>query len=249
MRVDTNRSRFSLSWLLLGLLFLPLHSSAQSPRPNFAVSVRDLSIPPKVLRAFQQGVDLLEKKDTTESLAHFQRAISEYAGYYEAYYNMGLAELKLWRTSDAEQAFRKSIELSHGRYAQPLLALGALLGYREKFDEAEEVSRKGLELDSTIWSGHYSLGWALFNLNRLEEAETSVREVLRLKPDSAEAYLLLADIHHRQHDYPAVIKDLDEYLRLQPESLVNGNVRSLRDEAEQAIAGSLSAASRVPPLR
>src|ERR1700730_1287939 len=169
----TTRSRLRISWLLLAWLYLPLLSSAQTQQLSYVVSVRELKIPPKARHAFQQGIDLLEKKDAKASLPYFQRAISEFATYYEAYYKMGVADLKLWRTADAEQAFRRSIELSGDQYAQPLLALGAVRAYREKFAEAEEVSRKGLELDPTIWSGHYSLGWALFSLNRLAEAEKS----------------------------------------------------------------------------
>jgi hypothetical protein len=74
------RTIFRLSWFLLAcLLSLPLFSSAQTPELNFAVSVRELSIPVKAHRAFRQGVDLLEKRDPASSLPHFQRAISEYA--------------------------------------------------------------------------------------------------------------------------------------------------------------------------
>jgi tetratricopeptide (TPR) repeat protein len=240
------RTIFRLSWFLLAcLLSLPLFSSAQTPELNFAVSVRELSIPVKAHRAFRQGVDLLEKRDPASSLPHFQRAISEYANYYEAYYKMGVAELKLWRTTEAEQAFRQSIELSHRQYAEPLLALCAVLGYRGKFVEAEEVSRRGLELDPTVWSGYYSRAWALFNLDRLEDAEKTLREALRLKSDSPEVYLLLADVHHRQHDYRAVLDDLNEYLKLEPDHGVNSGVQSLRDEAERAIGESLSATSHV----
>jgi tetratricopeptide (TPR) repeat protein len=235
MSAERERTIFRLSWFLLAwLLSPPLLSSAQTPELNFVVSVRELRIPAKAHHEFQQGVNLLEKRDPGSSLPHFQRAISEYADYYEAYYKMGVAELKLWRTTEAEQAFRQSIELSQGQYAEPLLALCAVLGYRGKFIEAEEVSRRGLELDPTIWSGYYSRAWALFNLDRLEEAEKSLREALRLKSDSPEVYLLLADVHHRQHDYRAVLDDLNEYLKLEPDNLVNNGVRSLRDQAERS---------------
>ncbi len=78
-------------------------------------------------------MDRLAKKDPAGSLAFFQRATSEYAGYYEAYDRIGAADLKLWRIPEAEQAFRKSIEVSGGQYAHPLLALGAILDDQKKF--------------------------------------------------------------------------------------------------------------------
>ena len=124
-------------------------------------------------------MELLAKKDPAGSLPHFQRAISEYAGYYEAYDRIGAAELKLWHVPEAEQAFRKSIEVSGGQFAHPLLALGAILDEQKNFAEAESVIRKGLDLDHDSWKGHFYLALALFGSNRMEEAEKSVREALR----------------------------------------------------------------------
>lgn len=241
------RTTLRIGWLLGACLVLPLLSRAQSPEASNIVSVRELSIPPKALHAFQKGVELLAKRDPAGSLLHFQRAVAEFANFYEAYYKMGVADLKLWRVADAEQAYRRSIELSGGKYAQPLLALGVLLGYERNFAEAEEVTRKGLELDPTSWAGYYSLGCALFGLDRLEEAQKSVHEALRWKTDSSEAQLLLADIHNRQRDYRAVLNDLDVYLKLDPDSPVSAKARALRDSAQRALAESQSTAALVQP--
>jgi tetratricopeptide (TPR) repeat protein len=225
-------------WFLFASLGLPLLSKAQSPEAPYAVSVRELSIPPKALHAFQKGVERLAKDDPAGSLPHFQLAVTEFANYYEAYFEIATAELELWRTADAEQAFRKSIELSRGRYAEPLFALGAVLTQEYKYAEGEVLIREALDLDPTPWAGHYCLGWALFALNRLQEAEKSVRESLRRKADSPEAYLLLADIHHHQRDYPALLKDLDEYVKLEPDGAMSARVTALRREAERAIVQS-----------
>src|SRR4029077_18712120 len=150
--------------------------SAQSQKPRSKVSVRELSIPAKALRAFEQGIDCLAKSDPAGSLPQFHHRISEFAGYYEAYDRMAAAYLKLWHIPEAEDAFRKSIELSGGRFSHPLLALGAILDGRRKFAEAESVIRQGLDLDPDSWTGHYYLGMALFGLNRLQDAEQSAHE-------------------------------------------------------------------------
>jgi len=154
-------------------------------------------------------MERLANKDAAGSLPHFQGAISEFAGYYEAYDRMGTADLKLWRVPEAEQAFRKSIELSGGQYAHPLLALGAILDDQKKFAEAVTVIRKGLDLDPDSWRGHFYLGMAWFGLDRLEEAEKSVREALRWKADFPEADLLLAKIRAREEDYRSLVSDLN----------------------------------------
>jgi len=216
-------------------MFFPLPSTAQSLESRYTVSARELSIPSKAHQAFAKGAELLSKNDPTESLVHFQRAVAAYGSYYEAYYAMGVADLRLSRLPDAEMAFQKSIDLSGGQYAQPLFGLGAVLVYQKKFAEAEEVTRRGLNLDANSWSGHCYLGWALFGLNRLEDAEKSVREALRRKADSLESLRLLADIHSREKDYRALLSDLDEYLKLDPDSPIGIRAKALRNTAERLL--------------
>jgi tetratricopeptide (TPR) repeat protein len=216
-------------------VYLP--SRAQSS-PRDTVTVRELSIPRKAAQAFEQGLQCLAKNDPAGSLPHFQRAIQEYAGYYEAYDRIGAADLKLWRLPDAEEAFRKAIEVSGGQFAHPLLALGAILDQRDKFDEAESVTRKGLALDPQSWTGHYYLALAMFGENRLAEAEQSVREALHWKADFPQAHLLLADIHSREKNYSAVVGDLSEYLKLSPDGPSSAGAKALLQSAERMMLRS-----------
>jgi len=246
--IVARRARFSIGSLLVACTFFSVPSNGQSPESKYVVSARELGIPAKARQAFEKGAELLLKQNAAASLIHFQRAVAAYANYYEAYYDMGVADLRLSRLPDAEQAFQKSIDLSGGQYAQPLFGLGAVLVYQNKFAEAEEVTRKGLRLDANSWSGHCYLGWALFGLNRLEEAEKSVRESLRLKADSTEALRLLADIHSRGKDYRALLNDLDEYLKLDTDSPVAARARALRIAAERLLESQNTAVLVQPQL-
>jgi tetratricopeptide (TPR) repeat protein len=238
MSVTAMRSRLWISGLLFACMCVPFLSSAQTQQSSNVISIRELSIPPKALRAFEQGMEQLAKKDPAASLPHFQRAISEYAGYYEAYDRMGAADLKLWRLPEAEQAFRKAIEVSAGQYAHPLLALGAILDDQEKFAEAESVTRKGLNLAPESWTGRYYLALALFGLNRLVDAKNSLHEALRRKTDFPQAHLLLAEIHSREQDYRSLLSDVDEYLKLAPDSPASARAKALRETAQSRMLGS-----------
>jgi len=164
------------------------------------VSARLLSIPPKAHQGFKKGMERLARDDAAGRLPHFQRAVAEFATYYEAYFEIGAAELKLGRITDAETAFRRSIEVSGGRYAYAMFGLGAILDHQGRFAQAEEVIRRGVHLSPSAWNGHYFLGMALFGLNRLDEAEESVLKALRQKPDTVESLRLLADIRYSQEE-------------------------------------------------
>ena len=198
-------------------------------RTDYAVSVRELRIPVKAHNAFEKGLERLAKNDPVGSKTQFVRATTAFPDYYEAYYHMGVADLRLGREQDAAQAFQKAIDLSGGRYAWAQFALGLLLCRRGEYAEAETVIRKGLDADGSTATGHLFLSVALFRLNRLEEAEKSAREALLRKPGFALAYLVLADVHGRRGEYARQLQNLDAYLKLEPDGPASKRVREVRE--------------------
>ena len=202
-------------------------------REGYTVSLRELKVPDKARRAYAKGVERLQKKDIEGSLDRFKEATHAFPDYYEAYYQIGLANLELRRGDEAEQALQRAIDLSGGGYADPQFALGALLCDRQEYSEAERVLRRAIEVDANSWKGHLFLGQALFGQNRLEEAEKSGREVLLRRSDVPSVHLLLANIHIRRQEYILGIKDLDTFLSMKPAGPSSDQARAVRDAAER----------------
>jgi tetratricopeptide (TPR) repeat protein len=208
---------------------------------NYTVSVRELKIPGKAQDEMRKGLELGAKKDLAGSLAHFRKAAQAYPSYFEAYYNIGVAEMAMGRTDDAIKAFQTSIDLSGGRYALPQFGYGYLLCQAGRPAEAEKIIRKGLEAEDATPQGYVVLGQALKLLNRLDEAEKSEREALLRNPNMAGAYLVLSDVAESRGDYRAEINDLDIYLKLQPNGPGSELARKVREGAQRMLAAS-------PPL-
>jgi tetratricopeptide (TPR) repeat protein len=206
------------------------------------VSVHQLSIPGKARDAYNKGVRRLNVKDWAGSLPEFQRAIKSFPGFYEAYDMLGVAQLAMLKSADAERSFRKSIDLSLGQYAPPHFGLGLILciDYKQ-FANAEEMVRDGLDLDPVDASGHFALAWVLYSVGRFTEAEQSAREAIRYKPAFAEPYLLLAEIDLRQNHSAAAIEDLDAYLKLDPDSPRSARAKAARADAQRALARETAA--------
>ena len=218
---------------------LELHLRVSNPstlrRTAYAVSVRELRIPGKARNAFEKGLARLAKNDADGSRSQFVRATATFPDYYEAYYHMGVADLRLGREEEAAQAFQKAIDLSGGRYAWAQFALGLLLCRRGEYAEAETVIREGLEVDGRSATGHLFLSVALFRLNRLEEAERSAQEALLRKPGFALAYLVLADVHGRRGEYARQLQDLDAYVKLEPDGPASKQVREVREVVRRIV--------------
>jgi tetratricopeptide (TPR) repeat protein len=219
-------------------LELYLRASHLSPRrrTDYAVSARELRIPDKARKAFQSGMERLAKTDTAGSRTQFARAIAAFPDYYEAYYLLGVAELRLGRDQEAADAFQKAIDLSSGRYAWAQFSLGLVLCRHRAYGEAESVIRRGLEVDSNSAIGQFFLSIVLFEQNHLEEAEQSAREALLRNPGLAVAYLTLADVHGSKHQFAMQLHDLDAYLKLVPDGPAHKRIREVREVVQGMVS-------------
>jgi tetratricopeptide (TPR) repeat protein len=197
------------------------------------VSVRELSIPVAAGRAFDRGTQLLAAKVWAGSISEFRKAIKAFPTFYEAFYNMGIAEQRMGHATEAESAFRKSLELSSDRYAPAHFGLGLMLATEKEYTEAESMVQSGLAIDPKDGGGYYALAWIRYTTDRLPAAESSAREALLREPSMAAAYVLLAQVHLRESKPDAVEQDLDAYLKLDPGGAKDATVLALRTQAEQ----------------
>jgi tetratricopeptide (TPR) repeat protein len=205
------------------------------PQPG-NVSAHELSMPQKARNSMAAGKKKLEQdKDAAGALENFQKAVSDAPDYYEAYYQIGMAYLALDKRNDCEVNFRKSIELSNDKYSEAEVGLGTLMLDRNDSAGGEKAVRRGIELNPNYWLGHYELGRALLNENELPGALRSAEQAKSLAPSAAIVYRLLSNIHLRQKDYPALLADLDAYLKLDPDSPAGKRANQLRERVAQKV--------------
>lgn len=203
-----------------------------------SVSVHELSMPQGARDSFAAGKKkMYVDKNLQGALADFQAAVAGAPGYYEAYYQMALANISLGSKADAQANLRKSIETSGDKYGQADVGLGSMLLDLGQAAEAEKVLRRGIELDPSLWLGHQELGRALFNQHKDSEALKSAELARALSPNSAVIYRLLANIHLRAKDYPALLADIDAYLKLDPDSPAGIRAKQMREQVAQKVSG------------
>lgn len=69
-----------------------------------------------------------------------------------------------------------------------------------RFDDAIETCRRGLERYPTYLSARVTLGLALVELNRLDEAEAELQQVFEVSPENLAATRAIAEIHRRRYE-------------------------------------------------
>ncbi len=217
------------------VLRLRKEEASTPSRENFVISVHELNISGKARKAFEKGTKLLTQGNAEESLGYFGRAVAESPAYYQAYYNLGIAQSRLGRIAEAEQAVQKAIDLTEGRTALPQFGMGMLLCKEQQYRQAEKVIERGLELEPGSALGKYFLGWAQYGLRRLVDAEKSLHQALFRDANQPAAYFLLAKVHDQQNNPYAVVKDLDEYLKLDSSGPGSVQARALLEKAQRAM--------------
>ena len=211
------------------------------------ISVRELSIPHKAQEDMKSGLNLLyQKSDYKGSIKQFEKAIKEYPDYYEAYAAMGIAYIGLKDNETAEQTLRKSVEVSHEQYVDGYCMLADLLSNNKRFSDAEPIARKGVDLDAESWKANSELARALLGLNRPADAEPNALKAAKLVPQNPQMHLLLADVHMGEQNYPALLEDLNEYLKLDPNGPAAEQARKQRDQVQQYLASSQPSESGEP---
>jgi Tfp pilus assembly protein PilF len=204
-----------------------------NPALQLSISAHQLSVPHKAHDEFEKGMTLIYlKADYRGAITQFQLAIKDFPTYYEAYAEEGSAYYQLQEAEHAEEALRKSVELSSGQYADASFTLAALLTDKKHFEEAATAARQGISVDASSWRGPFELARALTALKQTEEAEKSAQQSRDLMPDNPPVYLLLANIHIQRKDYPALLRDLDDYLRLSPIGPEADQARKTRERVQ-----------------
>ena len=192
------------------------HSPEVPVPPRGTVNARAAQISPAARKEFDLGEARMQAQDVPGSIEHFQKAISLYANYAEAYQLLGVAHMEIGKAVEAEPELRKAVELEP-RLATAYFALGICRNQLAKYTEAEVALARGLELEPNSADGHYHIAEAYWNLGRFDDSEPHARKTLALNPDMAPAHVLLGNSLLRKRDAVGALKEFKEYLRLAPQ--------------------------------
>lgn len=90
-----------------------------------------------------------------------------------------------------------------------------------RFEEAIDSCTAGLQRHPAYLSAHVTLGRALLEVGRYDEAQEELEHVLRVAPENLAAIRGLAEIHHRRGELPEVHEPLGEATPAAPAATVD----------------------------
>ena len=204
--------------------------------PGGPISSHQLQVPHKARAAYEKGRRLLEDENNpSASIPAFEKAVKLLPSYYEAYTELGIANYHLGRVPAAEALLKKAVEVSEGKYVEPLYLLADLYNSQGKYQQAEPLARQAIALDDSVWDNFFELARSLVGLKRAAEAETTALRAHDLAPKNPQVFLVLANVHVLEENYHAAVQDFDAYLELEPNAPNNEAVRRTRDRLQKQV--------------
>ncbi len=133
------------------------------------------------------GSTLQEKKNFAEAETCYRGAIELRPDLVVAYNNLGSIQLEHKQFDLALETYQKALDLNP-RSAEALSNFGQAAANARHDGRGHRVSPRKVDVDPQLYRAHFNLAAALHYQLRMDEALASYAEVIRLKPDFAEAY-------------------------------------------------------------
>ncbi|MBL0157461.1 MAG: tetratricopeptide repeat protein [Bryobacterales bacterium] len=187
---------------------------------GFTFSMTSASAPKDSRKAYEKGTDLMKKKKYEEAEVHLRKAVDGYPKYALAWFELGRAFEAQKRQADAKTAYEQSVA-SDGKFVNPHLQLLQIAVNTRDWQQIAERSDTVLKLNPfnypQIW---YMNGAANYNLKKLDVAERSAREALKLDVSHGNPRIsrLLGIILADKGDYPGALTQMQGYLSFAPDA-------------------------------
>lgn len=170
------------------------------------------------VQLFNQAQDAHEKGDLKTALKLYEEALKIAPEFPEAEFQRGNALQSLGRESEAETAFRRAVELREN-WILPMTSLGEILVKNGKFNEAEIVLSKLIQLDANNSQAYLSL--AELRLKTKASPETLkalLQQIQGLKNSDALIWAARGVIEVKLGDKVSARNSLEKSLALEPKN-------------------------------
>ncbi len=156
---------------------------------------------------------LQKREKYPESIEYLKTMLIEFPEDDRSLFLMGAASERLKKYDDAEDYFKRVIDLSP-QNADALNYLGyMLIDAGTRIQEGLDYVKRALEIDRNNGAYLDSLGWGYFKLNQLEMAEDNLRQALVTLSDNAVVNDHLGDLYFKLGKFQLAIQHWEKALQ------------------------------------
>jgi Flp pilus assembly protein TadD len=213
---------------------------------GFTFSATTAFAPKDARKAYEKGKDLLKKKGKLEQAEkEFQKAVATYPKYAAAWYEIGLIYQTQNKFDEARKAYDSAIKADE-KFITPYAQLSRIAAAQRNWEETAQYTAKVIRLNPFFAPEVYFLnGVANLNLHKLEDAEESAKEAIKMDPKMRDPRVLnlMGVIHAQKGEYKLAAEALKKYVELAPKAGDLEQVRNNLAKIEQELAKENSGAA------
>ena len=178
-------------------------------------------------------------KDTDKAIGNFRMAATVKPDYVEANYELGNLYFNLKKYKDAQEAFKKVLNLDanfqDGGVRKLLKAAYAKQGReylgRKNYRKAIEEYENATQLDPTDATNYYNLGLAARQSRKHRQAENAFTTAVELNPKYAKAHRQLGDLYRITKKNSRAIRSYNRAINSDPNCKDKKNINAYRSLA------------------
>jgi tetratricopeptide (TPR) repeat protein len=204
-------------WGSMDVGTIQLHRTAQAAA---MVSASTAAAPPSAVKAFEKGRDEERKRAWDAAKKQFEKSVSEYPKFADAWVELGRMEEQQKDLSAAQASFKHAME-ADSQLATPYHELAGIAFDQEKWADVLEMTSHVLKLSPEGFPDDWYYSAAgYYSLRRYDEAEKNAREGLRLDKEHRIPRMeyLLGVVLVQQRNYSEALEHMRNYLRLSPKA-------------------------------
>ena len=202
------------------------------PGTNFAQDV------PKPARAaYERALTRLREGKSDEGVAALREAIANFSDYFDAHFALGRELFREGKDSEALEALERARQINDRQDAVYYM-FGLVMMKEGKFAVAEYAFREATQLNANSALSHFYHAQALIELGLrgkderqgavdLSAAEKELERAWELSEKRfTPVYLQRARIHEKRGQKEAAARDLESYLKAEPEAKNGATIRA-----------------------
>lgn len=216
---------------------------------GFTISMTTLQAPKNAKKSYERGMKEASKQKFDKARTELEKATTEYPEYAEAWFALGQVLEAQKQPDQAREAYGKALA-ADGKFVSPYVKLARMDAMEQKWDKVAETTAKVMKLNPYDFPDAYFYNAvANLNLNKLEDAEKSAREAIKLN-----AHQRFPQVEHvlglslaYQNDFPEARVHLQRYLELLPNAANASTVQQQISQIESFLAKQQAAAPQAAP--
>jgi tetratricopeptide (TPR) repeat protein len=170
--------------------------------------------------SFDEAVALTNAGKNDEAIAKFNEVIAAAPTCASCWANIGAIHLKGDKLDEAENAYKKALEVDP-ELSAAYTGLMNVYNAQRKFDEAEKMAAEAAKRSSTAGGGGnpdalYNQGVVQWNANKFSEAQQAFEGAIKADPNYAEAHFMLGKVYINLGKLGESAKEFETYLKLAP---------------------------------